>query len=223
MSAMTSVATDSVREFFLRLGAFLPTLLGVFLILILGWAVAGTLQKVLVRMIKPWLDGLAEKLWIAEILRKGEVGLTLSDLCGVFLYWVVILATLIAALNALQLTEAARLLERVLAYVPNVLAGIIMLVLGLFFASLVGGLVQTAAANAGILQAKGLGQIARIVVILFAAVVAMEKFFSSMVLQTTFTIVIAAISFGFALAFGLGCKDLVGKMVADFVQQVKRR
>ena len=223
MSWMMSAVTDSMREFFLRLGAFLPTALGVFLILLVGWLIAAALQKIVVRVLKPWLDGLAEKLWIAEILRKGEVGLTLSELCGVFLYWVVIFATLIAALNALQLTEAARLLGRVLAYVPNVLAGIIMLVLGLFFASLVGGLVQTASANAGIPQAKGLGQIARLVVVIFASVVAMEKFFSSVVLQTTFTIIVAAVCFGFALAFGLGCKDLVGKTVADFVAQLKRR
>jgi hypothetical protein len=197
--------------------------LGVFLILLVGWVIANALQKVLIRIAKPWLDGLAERLWIAEILRKGEVGLTLSELCGAFLYWIVILATMIAALNALQLTEAARLLERVLAYVPDVIAGIIMLVLGLFFASLVGGLVQTAAANAGVPQAKGLGQIARAVVIIFASVVAMEKFFSSVVLQTTFTIVVASVCFGLALAFGLGCKDLVGRAVSDFVDQVKRR
>ena len=106
---------------------------------------------------------------------------------------------------------------------PDVLAGIIVLVLGLFFGSLVGGIVQTAAANAGIGQAKGLGQIARMVVIIFASVVALEKFFRSMVIQTTFTIVVAAVAFGAALAFGLGCKDIAGKYVSEFIHKIQRR
>ena len=223
MSWMMSAATESMRAFFIRVGSFLPTLLGVVLILLVGWTIAVILEKILVRFLRPWLDGLAEKYWVAEILRKGEIRYTISELLGLFLYWVIILATVIAALNALGLTEPAQLLERVLGYVPNVLAGIIMLGLGFFFAALVGGVVQTAAANAGITQAKGLGQIARVVVIIFASVVALEKFFSSMIVQTTFTIVLAAVAFGAALAFGLGCKEIAGRAVADFIDRIQRR
>lgn len=223
MSWMMSAATESMRAFFVRVGSFLPTLLGVILILLIGWTIASALEKLVVRVLRPWLDGLAEKYWVAEILRKGEIRYTISELVGLFLYWVIILATLIAALNALGLTEPAQLLEKVLGYVPNVLSGIIMLGLGFFFSALVGGMVQTAAANAGIAQAKGLGQISRAVVIVFASVIALEKFFSSMIVQTTFTIVLAAVAFGAALAFGLGCKDIAGRSVADFIDRIQRR
>ncbi len=223
MNWMMSAATESMREFFRRVAHFLPTLLGVLVILLVGWLVAVALKRLLVRLLHPWLDDLAEKLWVSEVLRKGDIKYSVSELFGVFLYWVIMMGTLIAALNALGLTEPAVLLERVLEYVPNVLAGIIMLALGLFFASLISGIVQTAAANAGITQAKGLGQIARMVVITFASVTALEKFFSSMIIQTTFTVIVAAVAFAFALAFGLGCKDIAGKFVGDFIDKVRRR
>ncbi|MCM8794666.1 MAG: hypothetical protein NC819_02545 [Candidatus Omnitrophica bacterium] len=223
MDLTMSAILESLKAFFVRIAEFLPDFFGALIVLIVGWVIASVLKKVLIQVLKPWLDQVAERILVAEILRKGEIGLTLSELCGTILYWIVMIATLVTVFNALGLTEPADLLERVLAYVPNVIAGIIMLGLGLFFGSLVGGLVQTASANAGITQAKGLGQVARVVVIVFATVIALEKFFKSVVVETTFIIIVAAVSFGLALAFGLGCKDLVGKMVADFIANLKRR
>ncbi|MBI3318517.1 MAG: hypothetical protein HYZ90_05180 [Candidatus Omnitrophica bacterium] len=177
---MASAAMESVKAVFTRVGDSLPTLVGSFIILLIGWIVAGWLQKLVVQFLKTVrLDDAAQAVRISEVLQKGEIKYSLSELVGVFLYWLLILSTVLAALNALGLTVAAELLEKVLGYVPSVLAGVIVLVLGLFFSTLVGGVVQTAAANAGISQAKGLGQISRVVVIIFTTIVALEKFFSS--------------------------------------------
>lgn len=225
MDLMAQAAVESLKAFLMRVGNFIfPTLVGVLLILMVGWIFAGWLQNILVKLLKATpLDSAAEKVGVNDFLQKGDIRHSLSELLGVFLYWLIILATLLAALNALGLNEAAKLLERVLAYVPNVLAGVIVLILGLFFSTLVGAAVQTSAANAGMSQAKGLGQIARVAVIIFASATALEKFFSSMIIQTTFSIVVAAIAFGTALAFGLGCKDIAGKTVGDFIDKLKRR
>ena len=221
---MVSIATESVRAVFVRLGNFLPMLLGAVAILVIGMLVARAGQRLLVQFLKTIrLDELAQKVRISDFLQKGEVRYSLSELLGMFLYWLVILASLLAALNALDLTVAAALLERVLAYIPDVLAGIVVLILGLFLAALVSGIVQTGAANVGITQAKALGQITRVVVVIFATAIALEKFFSSVIIQTTFTIVVGAVAFGAALAFGLGCKELAGKTAADFVDKLKGR
>ena len=224
MNWMVQAATEAVKEVFTRVGSSLWTVLGAVVILFVGWIIAGWLQRLLVQFLKAVrLDDLAETIRINEVLEKGEIRNSLSELLGIFLYWLFILATLLAAFNVLGLTLAAELLEKILAYVPNVIAGIIVLVMGLFFAALVGGIVQTGAANAGIGQAKGLGQIARVVVVIFSVAVALEKFFSSVIIQTTFSIVVAAIAFGIALAFGLGCKDIAGKYVGDFLDKLRRR
>ena len=223
MGLMAEAALESVKAFFIRVGSFVPTLLGAILILVIGWIAARALQTAFVRVFRS-VDGLAEKLGVGEFLRKGEIKAPLSELLGVFLYWLALLATFLAALNALGLTVAAELLERVLGYVlNNVLGGVVVLILGLFFATLVGGVVQTAAANSGISQAKGLGQIARVAVIVFAAVIALERFLSSVIIQTAFNIVVAAIAFGFALAFGLGSKDIAGKYLGEFIDKIRRR
>ncbi len=222
MDGMFTAVTDSVRAMFIRVGEFLPALLGAIIILIVGLVAGRILQRVLVQFLKLIrLDDLSEKVRVSEFLRQGEIRYTLSELIGVFLYWLVVLAFVLAALNALGLTMAAGLLERILSFVPNVLAGVIVLVLGLFLGAIVSGSVQTAAANFGVGQAKALGQISRVVVIIFAAAVALEKFFSSIIVQTTVTLVVGAVAFGAALAFGLGCKDIAGKAVSDFIEKLR--
>ena len=221
MNLMLEIAADSVKAMFIRVGETLPKVTVALLIFVAGWLIARAAKWAVVKALKTVsFDDLAEKIHINEFLRRGEVKVHLSELVGVFLYWLIVLAFLLAGLDLLGMTVAAELLERVLAYVPQVIAGILVLILGLFFATLVSGVVQTAAANAGVGQAKALGQIARVVVIIFSTAVALEKFLSSTIIQTTFNTVVMAFSFGTALAFGLGCKDLAGRAVQDFVNRL---
>jgi len=214
---------DPVKVLLARLAAFLPTLIKILIILPLGWLVARVLQGLLVRVLKAVrLDDLSDRVGLEEILRKGGVGRTCSELLGIFLYWVILLGTLAAAVNALGLTATAELLDRVLLYVPNVIAGVIVLILGAFFASMLGSIVQTVTVNAGVQQARALGQVTRVVILVFAIEVALEKFIGTTTLHTQLNIVVAAAAFGTALAFGLGCKDLAGRWAAELIEKLRR-
>ena len=221
MNLMLTAAADSVRAMFMRVGEAVPRVAVAVLIFVAGWLIARAVRWAVVKALKAvQFDTLADKIQVSGFLQRGEIRVQVSELIGIFLYWVILLAFLLASLDLLGMTVAAELLERVLAYLPQVIAGILVLILGLFFATVVSGVVQTAAANAGVGQAKAMGQIARVVVILFACAVALEKFLSSTIIQTTFNTVVMAFAFGTALAFGLGCKDLAGRAVEDFVRKL---
>ena len=116
MNWISAAAYDSVRAVFTRVGNFIPALIAALLILIVGWVLAWVLQKVLVRALQTLrVDDISQTIGISKILNKGEIQFSLSELFGIFLYWLIVLAALLAALNALGLTIAAELLERVLA------------------------------------------------------------------------------------------------------------
>ncbi len=221
MNWMLTTAADSVRAMLIRVAEAIPRVGIALVVFVVGWLAARAARWALGKALKmvPF-DDLAQKLHITDFLQKGEVRIQLSDLLGIAVYWVILLAFLLAALDIFGMSVAAGLLERVLAYVPQVIAGVLVLVLGLFFATVVSGVVQTAAANAGVAQAKALGQIARVAVIIFSMAVALEKFLSSTIIQTTFNTVVMAFSFGAALAFGLGCKDIAGKAVQGFLNKL---
>src|SRR3989338_4984872 len=127
---------------------FLPTVVSVILILIIGWLISSVAQKMITRFLKlARLDSVSEKIGIAGILTKGDINYTLSEIIGVLVYWLLMLVVFLMAVNLLQLTVAAELLNQVILYIPNVIASVFILVLGIFFASIIANTVRTTAAN----------------------------------------------------------------------------
>ncbi len=218
-----AVVMEPVTAMLARVASFLPTLLGVLVILIIGWIVAGILKNVVVKLLKLiQLDTATEKAGLGDVLRRGGIRQTLSELVGVLIYWLVMLMVFMTSLNALGMTVAASLLDKVIMYIPNVIAAMFILTLGIFFSSMIGTVVRTASSNAGITQAKFLGQLTQVVIMIFAIMITLEQLnIASSVLNLAINIVLASIGLAFALAVGLGSKDIAGKLVGDLVNKVK--
>lgn len=218
-----AVVMEPVKEMLARIAGFLPILIGVLVILIAGWIIAGILKSVVIKLLKLiQLDTASEKSGLGDVLRRGGIRQTLSELIGVLIYWLVMLLVFMTALNALGMTVAASLLDKVILYIPNVIAAIFILALGIFFSSMVGTIVRTASSNAGITQAKFLGQATQTVIMIFAVVITLEQLnIASSILNLAINIILASIGLGLAIAVGLGSKDIAGKMVGDLVNKIK--
>ena len=134
------------------------------------------------------------------------------------------LLVFMTALNALGMTVAASLLDKVILYIPNVIAAIFILSLGIFFSSMVGTIVRTASSNAGISQAKFLGQLTQTVIMIFASVITLEQLnIASSILNLAINIILASIGLALAIAVGLGSKDIAGKLMQDLVDKVSSK
>ncbi len=219
------VVMDSVREILTRVGVFIPRLIGVLLILVIGWLIAKLIETVIVRVLKlVRLDTLSERSGTSNFLAKGGIKYTLSELLGVLIYWLMMLIVFMTALNALQWTVAAELLNKVVAFIPNIIVAIFVLVIGMFVSAVLAGIVRTAASNAGIKQARLLGQITQAVVVIFAAVIALEQLnIGKIIIASAVQIVLAALGLGLAIAFGVGCKDIAGKYVSDLIKKLREK
>jgi hypothetical protein len=221
----TFVIMESVREMLTRVGAFIPRLIGLLVILIVGWLIAKVIETVIVRSLKLLrLDTLAEKSGTSSFLAKGGIKYTLSELIGVLVYWIVVLIVMITALNAMQWTVAAQVLNTIVNYIPHIIVAVFILVLGMFISTLLGTIIRTAASNAGIIQAKMLGQITQSVVIVFAVVIAMQQLqIQTGVILNVINIALAAIGLALGLSFGLGCKDIAGRLMEEAISKMKKK
>ena len=214
------ILLDPIRAFLSQLVGFLPNLLAVLAILVGGWVVAKVIQTVLGRLLRAVkADSLAERVQFAEMLARGGIERTFSQLVAAMAYWIVMLIVLVAALNALRLTATAELLQQFVGFLPTIVTAIVVLILGILAAGFLAATVRTVASNAGIAQAPVLGQFAQAIVIIFAVVVALQQVQVQFV-GDAFLIILGAISFGLALAFGLGCKDLVGRWINDLADRL---
>lgn len=223
MSSLQIVLLEPARTVLAQIGQFLVSILLVIIILIIGWIISRVVKTAVtkgLRMAK--LDEVSERIELDSLLEKGGITYSLSELIGVICYWLSILVTIMVAINAIGLTVAADLLNRIVLYVPKVVAALFILILGMFVATVVKNIVATAANNAGIGQSKLLSKIVVVVINTFAIFVAMEELqIGIRITELTLGIILGSVGLAVALAFGLGCKDIAEDAVNDLIDKVK--
>jgi hypothetical protein len=172
----------------------------------------------LLKMVR--FDTLADKAGITEILRKGDLKVTAREVVSGIVYWLIIIMVLVMAVDALGLPKASDVLASLFAYVPNVIAALLVLVVAMFLASFVSGIVRTAAGNANLPKPQVFAGISRWAIIIFAVTVSLEQLgIASLLVTTTFNIVLGGICLALALAFGLGGKDVAAK----YLEELRKR
>jgi len=219
------VLLEPAKTLFSKIGEFLVNTLLVIIILIIGWVISKVIKAVVTKVLKAIrIDNLSERIKLDALLAKGGLQYSLSGLVGTICYWLALLITFVVAINAIGLTVAADLLNQVVLYIPNVIAAIFILILGMFVASLLKNIIQTAASNAGISHINLLGKIVEIAVIVFTIAIALEQLkIGAKIIELMVGILLGSIGLAVGLAFGLGCKDIAARSMSEFVDKVKKK
>ncbi len=216
-----TLIAEPIKEMLTKISGFLPTLAGALIILIVGWIVAKIIKRVVTRVLKSIdFDKITDKAGVSEILRKGGIKLTVTQMLSTLAYWLVMIMVLIMVVNALGLTVASQLLEGLLGYIPMVIGALFILVLGMFLANFVSGIVHTAASNASLPQPEMLAGISKWAIIIFAATISLKQLgVAPLLVATTFNIFFGGLCLALALAFGLGGRDMATK----YLEELKKR
>jgi len=225
MSSWQVVLLEPARVVLAQISQFMVNALLVIVILIIGWLLSKVIRSIVSKALKLIkIDDIAERIELDKLLGKGGITYSLSDLIGVICYWLGLLITFMVAINAVGVTVAADLLKQVILYIPNVISALFILILGMFVSTLLKNIVQTAANNSGLSQGRLLAQVVETVVIAFAIFVALEQLQIGIhITELTISIVLGSVGLGLALAFGLGCRDIAGKFVAELVEKLKKK
>jgi len=184
------------------------------LILVIGALIAVGIAVLVERFLKViQLENGAKKIKIPEVLKKGGIGLSLSELISEIVFFLIIIGTLITALEYYGVGTAT-LMGQVLAYIPHVIAAVFILILGIFAALLISGIIVLIGGNVKIAQATTLGHIAKYAIIIVAGLLALKELGLNVVLtNNSKDIILGSLALGLALAFGLGAKDKAGKFI----------
>ncbi|HPM43466.1 MAG TPA: hypothetical protein P5521_05410 [Candidatus Omnitrophota bacterium] len=222
------IILDTWSQVWGNLALYLSKIIVALIVFIAGIVIAKIIEKLIVQVLKvARFDVLSEKAGIASILAKGEIKHTLSELIGIVFYWLMALVVVIITLNLVSPSPevmAGSFLDEAVKYAGKVILSIFVLVLGLFFAALIGSVVRTTASNAGIATAKNLGQIAQTVIIVITVLTVLPMLgVRTFILDMAVVVTLAATGLALGLAFGLGSKELAGKMMSEIVDKWKRK
>ena len=220
---LTTIVTGAWGAFSAKIMAFLPNLLGGVIIFALGWLLARVLKFAAVKLLRlVRLDVAGEKTGLTAFLQKGDIKKTPSEIVGNLIYWFIMILVLIASLDALGLPIVSDILNDVFLYIPNVIAAIIVLILGILFGNLLSAIVRTAASNAGLAAAEGLAKTALYAVIFFSGTVALIQLgIGEEIVTSAFVTALGAAALALALAFGLGGRDIAAEYLKKWLAEAK--
>ena len=220
---VTTVVSGAWNAFATKITAFLPELIGAIIIFILGWIVARLFKLAVVKLlILVRFDKATDKTGVKGFLNKGNITNAPSEIIGSLVYWFAMILVIIASLDALGLPIVSDLLNSIFLYIPNVVAAIIVLVLGLLLGNLLSAVVRTAAANAGLKSAEGLGKLALYAIVFFSGAIALIQLdIGEEIVGAAFVIAFGAVALALGLAFGLGGKDVAADYLKRWLEEKK--
>ena len=220
---LTTVVTGAWNTFATKIMAFLPELIGAIIIFVVGLIIARLLKKGAVKLLRlVRFDSAGEKTGVKDFLEKGNITKTPSEIVGSLIYWFIMILVIIASFDALGLPIVSDLLNKVFIYIPNVVAAVIILTLGLLFGNLISAVVHTAASNAGLTTAEGLGKAALYAIIIFSGAIALIQLgIGEEIVASAFKIIFGCTALALALAFGLGGKEMAADYLKKWLEEKK--
>ena len=214
-------ALEPLRGLSLRLAGILPALAAGVLLLLIG-AVAGHWLRVLVeRVMKAAkVDDLFRRVGLSGILTRLGLGSSMTQLVGIVVHAVLILAFVVAAAEAAGFTIVNQFLARMLSFAPSLIAAVFVMGAGLFLGELAGGVVHRAATANRVRGADAIMRMTHGLVVIAAGLMALEVLgIDTRIFLDSMRIIIASIGLGcaiaFGVAFGLAGRDAAERWIRD--------
>ncbi|HEX7117487.1 MAG TPA: hypothetical protein VF212_01785 [Longimicrobiales bacterium] len=208
-----------LEEGIAQIFAFVPQLLAALGILLAGFAIA--------KMIEHGTDAALHRIGFDRWMREGGVTEALaragteldpSSVIAKLVFWTVMVLVILLAASALGLAVVSSLFYELLAYIPNVIAAVIVLVLGIVLGEFTKDLIL---ASAGALPGGvTLARAAKAAVIVLAVFMALEQLeIAEDIVLVAFIAVVGAGALAAGIAFGLGGREVAAEITRAWYER----
>lgn len=206
------------RDMITQVISFIPTLSIGLGILIVGWLLSRGVRTLMMHVFTAIeFDKIADKLGVTKFLKTGGIKQTPGELFSCVTYCLLMIMVLIMTVKALGLTVASNLVDSMLAYVPSVISGLLILIIGMYLARFVSVIVYVTAKNTDMPVPATLSRITKLAIMVYVTILFLTEIgFVALFSGAHYSIFMTGIVFALALAFGLAGKDVASKYLDVF-------
>ncbi|MHB8949118.1 MAG: mechanosensitive ion channel family protein [Rhodoferax sp.] len=215
MTEFLNLIFEPLQEVFLNFKIFLPNLLAMFVILLLGLVLAKLIRLILVKALNAInFDSLCDRVGMTALMRKGDLWSKPSVALATIVFWLLVIVTLMIALSALRLPAIDHLVTQFFAYLPRAFSAVLILIVGFLLAGFISRAVLIAAVNSAYHYAKLLAEAVRMLLTVLILAMAMEQLqVAPSIVLAAFSIIFGGIVIALAIAFGVGGIDAARRMI----------
>jgi hypothetical protein len=199
----------------------LPGLIAAAIIMLAGYFVA--------RQLRRWIDRTLGKLEFKRLADAGglteaahRVRMDPVRAVGTLVFWLSMLVAVLLASSALGLENVREMFGRMLSFIPTLISGTVIIILGMIVGEFVRALiVASAGAVEGVVTVAKLTKGAMVMIAVFMAL--QQVGVSEEIVTAAFTLILGAIALAAGLAFGLGNRTLAGDLTRKWYEEGRRR
>ncbi len=204
---------QSLQSAFTTFLNYLPNVIGALLVLIIGYIIA--------RLIRAGISKLLHRVRVDDKLTHGRGGEYVarfspkgqpSQLVGLVVQWVLLVFVIVSAVGTLNIPAVTGFVNLVLAYLPNVIAALLIFLIAAAVAAAVGGLVHRTMGDTP--TGRVVRSAAPTLVMAIAVFMILNQLgIATVIVNATYIALIGAVALGSALAFGLGGRDAAKDLI----------
>src|SRR4051812_11604291 len=216
MSTLAAVHIgDSVQQGLDNFFAFVPRLVGFLLILLIGYIIARVVKGVLTKVLqRVGLDHALHSGSTGQYVNKVAPDAKPSRTIGAIAFWFIFLGVISIAVSQLGIRALTTFVASIAAYLPNVVAAIVIFVIAGVIAAAVGGLVARTMGDTP--TGKIVGSVVPVLVMAIATFMILNQLkIAPAIVTITYAALIGGVFLAMALAFGLGGRDVASRMLND--------
>ena len=211
---LTSQLETTLHETTATIVASLPSIAAALLLLLAGMLAARLVRALTLKLLH-WVNLFLERVLSGRTRAVVYFSAGITRLMAGILFWITLFIFVTAALNTAGLTGIAAWLERVVDFLPGIVSGGLIILVGYILSGLVRDLTLAAAHSAEFTEAVVISRLAQAITLVTALIIGLDQIGVDVSFLTTMLgISSAALLFGFALAFGLGARTLVSNLIA---------
>lgn len=198
--------------------AWTPSVLLALVLLVVALVVAKVVERVLrASMDRIRFDSLIEKVGIDQAIQRIGIRESLNQVVPRIVYYLLLILFAKTAADSLGLVAISDAIGALMAYLPNVVAALLILVLGSAAAQFAGRAVTESAANSGIEFADSLGSVVSGTLMFVLGIMALGQLqIDTDIIRVVTAAILAGMALAFGLAFGLGSRDLTRGILAGY-------
>lgn len=203
--------------------AFIPSLIGALITLIIGLIIAsglGSLIEKIIESIK--LDHILRRLSVEKYLERAGLKLHSGKFAEALIYWFFVIVSILAAADILKLEGLSQFLRQVVAYLPNIIIAILIMLATIVIANTLSSLVKASVMSAKLKASKFLSMLIWWIVVIFGLLTALIQLgVAPALINTIITGIVAMLAIAGGIAFGLGGKDYAAHLISKLRERTE--
>lgn len=218
MNALQVGILKPFKDVFLNVKEALPTVLGFIGFIIITWVIIKVFLYVIKKALsKTKIDEWSKKLSKTEIFGNSTINIVLTNVILAVLKWFLIFVFVMVGAEIFGIKVVSEGVKSFFAYLPRLLTAIGIFVVGAYLGTVVKKAVQTMFKSFEISGGNLVGNIAFYLIVVFLSITALDQAgVDTSVIKSNLTLLIGSVLLAFTLAFGLGAKDVVAKLLYGY-------